>query len=147
MGPHFVAISLGCAWLEVWTAAVPPADGASCFSHPVNAQPKKNKAIRRVITREFEVRSRRGGYRRARNQEGSLLLQPLVVSTQKLVLAGSLRSTMPSFCAETAQIFQPSACTPTISQAAWNVPGLDRSPSPSGPRLKPRNRLSGDQST
>src|ERR1051326_6178960 len=83
---------------------------------------------------------------RGRNHADSLLLNPLVVSMVKSP-GGPLRSTVPFFSADTAQRFQPGANTPTISQAAMNVPGLVGSPLLAGPRLKLRKRLSGDQST
>src|ERR1017187_9689907 len=115
------------------------------FPQPFSRTRSETDASKRIVD---IITDERGNVQRlARNQAGSLLLQPLVVSIRKSVSEGSFRSRLPCRSAGTTQMFQPAAWTPTISQAAWKVPGLLRSPSPSGPRLKLRKRLSGDQST
>src|SRR6185295_19736387 len=86
-------------------------------------------------------------YRLGRNHAGSLLLAPLVVNWANSLSAAVFKSRTPARSADTAKIFQSLAYAPTISAAAWNVPGLLASPRRFGPRLKVSSFPSGDQST
>src|SRR5437016_1571963 len=94
----------GFAWL---------AESGTVFSQ------ETRNAVPAIKTRERQKRIIYSfTFRCGLNQEGSLLLQPFVVSMVKSASVALLRSRVTSFSAETAQRFHPAACTPTISQAA-----------------------------